>query len=738
MILSLQVGFLLCGISAAASSVPVIDPTLKPSIPTVANISRVDYSLSTYDRIVLEVDGEPFFYNGVQIRIDKLAGIWNMTDAQIGPLFQTAADDGFTVVNSQITWLDIQPDSYFNASETSYIRGGTYENVNFVANTSMQIEYDSGDESHQALTYLKFNFTGYSIDQIDAAKVRVYVNMAPADNVPFSANLFGIANNSWSASKLTWENAPNHNGINVVGENDTDYWLTASSPSWDPINKASYYDFDASDFIAQNCPSRIASFVFQPQVNNTNLANGATIDGAKGALPPQLWLSSSDSWNFTHVDNVLGWAEAANIKLEFIWFGSDTTSSTEDSRVPYFVFRHHLVEKIQSDGTVVPVMLKNQGWGYGIYWYLSDKNDLMLRALEKNAVKTLMNHVSKYNTINGDKKTLIGFDVANENSVTHIHAVGSTVWKNPATWGAFVNFSSQADFVARTEWEHTLNLANGVKESNYPVWTRSNTFTTAEAMNIAYNEQMRLTTGTSLDFVGLDPYSTSTSVLYSYGHQQTVVRTSNVNWAQGSNLPMVMENSGAYTNAEALVLAALAGGAFYNVYELVGPDNFGLYYTKGPSKGDFTLVARGSYVSNVASTNKLLKSLSLDLSTKRPSGANGTKLVYFNPLSDGTLDTGSIQNFSVTYTPQTTSGVGIGIVRSNHTLLLTSTRNATFNIDGIAAYGIDAIEYGYYQSNGNFVADGSYPYSTSGTNITIDVSQGILVHLQTINSFPVS
>ncbi|KAH8680558.1 hypothetical protein BX600DRAFT_444680 [Xylariales sp. PMI_506] len=77
---------------------------------------------------------------------------------------------------------------------------------------------------------------------------------------------------------------------------------------------------------------------------------------------------------------------------------------------------------------------------------------------------------------------------------------------------------------------------------------------------------MRPITGTSLDFVGLDPYTTSTSAMYSYGHQQTVVGSSNVDWSQGSNLPMVMENGGDYTGAEWLVCAALAGGAFYNVY----------------------------------------------------------------------------------------------------------------------------------------------------------------------------
>lgn len=717
---------------ALAAAVPVIDPTLKTSYPTVVNISKVDSSLSTYDRIVLLVDGNPFFYNGVQLRIDKLASGWKMTDAQIAPLFKLAVDTGFTVVNVQILWSNIQPDSVYNATETTYIRGGTYKDVNYAAEESMHIGYTSGDESNQELTYLKFNFTAYSQSQIDAAKVRVYVNAAPTGI--FSANLYGIANNSWSSSKLTWSNAPSHNGVQLSGKNNTDYWLSSSSPSWDPIHEVSYYDFDASDFITNHCPDRIASFIFQSQVNDTSLTNAATLDGAKGAAPPQLFVSSTSSWDWSYIDKVLGWAEAASIKLEFVWFGSDSTSTTADGRVPYWVFRHPLVEKIQSDGTVVPVMLKNQGGGYGVYWYLADKNDLTLRAFEKKAIKALMNHVYTYNKANGNKKTLIGFDVANENSVTHIKGVGSTVWQNPATWGAFANFSSVSAWIARTEWEYTVNLANGVKESKYPVWTRCNTFTTAEDKNIVYNEQMRASTGTSLDFVGLDPYSTSTSVLYSYGHQQTVVGGSNVDWSQGSNLPMVMENSGAVSNAEWLVLAALAGGAFYNVYELIGPDNFGPYYAAGPSSGNFTPVARGTYVANLIATNKLLKSLALDLASKRPSGANGTELVYFNPLNNGTLLTGSLLDFPITYSPGT-GGVGIVTVRGNTVVLLASTRSGTFEIDDIVSYGIKDVEYGYYNTAGSFVANGTYPYTTSGTKVAINMSQGVLVHVNTKQAF---
>lgn len=129
----------------------------------------------------------------------------------------------------------------------------------------------------QSLTYLKFDFSDYSIDQIDAAKVRFYVNANATGNAPFTANLYGIRNKTWTADTLTWNDAPNHDGVDISGVNGSIYWHASSSPSWDPILQASYYDLDASDYIINHCSDKIASFILQAQVNETSFVNGATI-----------------------------------------------------------------------------------------------------------------------------------------------------------------------------------------------------------------------------------------------------------------------------------------------------------------------------------------------------------------------------------------------------------------------------------------------------------------------------
>ncbi|KAJ5153553.1 uncharacterized protein N7482_010031 [Penicillium canariense] len=186
--------------------------------------------------------------------------------------------------------MDVQPDSSFAAIESTYIQGGASASVNFATNEYGQIGYNHSNTTAQSLTYLKFDFTSYSLDQIDAAKIRIYVPTAASNSTAFFANLYGISNHSWSADTLTWNNAPNHNGINVTG--DSDYWLASSSPAWDTVLAVSYYDFDASDYIINHCASKIASFILQPQVNQTSLTNGASVAGTLSSEPPTLWLSS--------------------------------------------------------------------------------------------------------------------------------------------------------------------------------------------------------------------------------------------------------------------------------------------------------------------------------------------------------------------------------------------------------------------------------------------------------------
>lgn len=95
---------------------------------------------------------------------------------------------------------------------------------------------------------MKFDFSNYPYSGVDGAKVHIYVDAESTSDSAFAAHLYGITNNTWDASTMTWNSgSPNHDGVNVTGTLGTDYFLAFSGPSYDPIQTVQYYDFDATE-----------------------------------------------------------------------------------------------------------------------------------------------------------------------------------------------------------------------------------------------------------------------------------------------------------------------------------------------------------------------------------------------------------------------------------------------------------------------------------------------------------
>ncbi|RTE72665.1 hypothetical protein BHE90_012923 [Fusarium euwallaceae] len=243
-------------------------------------------------------------------------------------------------------------------------------------------------------------------------------------------------------------------------------------------------------------------------------------------------------------------------------------------------------------------------------------------------------------------------------------------------------------------WEFCTNLANAVKESDYPVWTRSNDFRGVDAAHTSYNEKMRKSEGVSMDFIGLDPYSNDVKAIFKFGHTTTFDCR---NYATGSNLPMMVENGGQYTNLDHLILASLAGGSLYNVYDLMSTDPHGMYVPRDGSSRDFTPVPRGSYVTDVRNTNKMLKKIAFDLATQRPE-------IF------GKVD--------LTYKPADTGSVGIVDVRSGTEVEVLSTGDAQITFSGIRGSGIASVESGSFDGS-KWIKSGSASYKTSDDDMLI-------------------
>ncbi|MCD8049233.1 MAG: DUF4978 domain-containing protein [Clostridia bacterium] len=705
--------------------------------------SKVVYSGEEYEREeVLEVAGEPFFYNGVQIRIDKVVDdpAYNFTDEQVKELFRLAKEDGFTVANVQIRWMDVQQDQSFTATESAYIRGGSYADKTF--NTGgIEIYYDESSESNQALGYVKFDISGWTKSQAEAARIRLYNKSAVSGE--HSVSIYALEDCTWSKDTITWNNAPGHDGYEISGE------LVSQSPSWDKVSAQEYFDFDVSDYIIeQQAKGKTSvSFIIAADITSgDDTSVNITFDDFDDDRPPTLYLSSMDEYDWDYLDRIIGYAEEYDLKMEVLWFATDTCSIVSELRVPWYVLQNYQ-KCVYSTGE--PWVKKANSDITGIYYYLTCKNDLSLREQEAKVLTDVFNHIGEYNEAHGNKNTVIGCQVCNEPNVARLH--NSSVTENGVKLqncqcdtcvalkasGGY----SDSEFKDYTLFEYCNNLSKAVKTSNYPVWTRVNNVNGCEAWGVTYNENKRASGGTDtdegtyLDFIGLDPYGWSRSNLYAFGTGD---------YSTGHNLPMVMESGGEKSMSALMMLATVAGGAFYNVYDLCSPDGHALYNSdltpRVISAGDTYLPNGGTYIEDIKNHNLWLNKIGYEIATKKTDKQGGKNLLFFNCEGTSTSDinvTKSIGGMDVTYKSDTIYSVGIAVKRSDNEVVLLSSKDedATFTLSGIGT-DVVSVEYGYYEGSEWVSEDGEVTYSTSGKDLVVTMPEFSVVRVVTENALP--
>lgn len=72
-------------------------------------ISCVDHSLNGSQKVVLRIDGKPFYMTNIQIRLDKLRYYWGWDAAARDAIVARAAADGFNTVSLPIHWYEVEP-----------------------------------------------------------------------------------------------------------------------------------------------------------------------------------------------------------------------------------------------------------------------------------------------------------------------------------------------------------------------------------------------------------------------------------------------------------------------------------------------------------------------------------------------------------------------------------------------------------------------------------------------------
>ncbi len=804
---------------------------LPTATAATGEISRV--TIGQYERDeVLEVDGQPFFFNGVQMRVDKNEAVFGpeyaYNSAKTRSLYKAAADMGFTTINVQVPWLKVQPDRSVAASDAAYVVRGMPDET--FSGGNIQTAYDAASTSNQSLALLKFTIPSDYTHDLTASKVRVYVDntgnpLGDGADLWRSHDLkvYSLPSDSWDDASVTWNSlgvsAYDGTNLSLDGVEQTPLDVT---PSWDRIKKANYFDFDVTQFVTSRygAGDRTVSLLLQSSTPvDAESEVPISIDGLNGTFPPELVLSSADPDNFdwSYLDEAMRNASNNNLKFEIIWFGGDTTSNSMDNRIPYYVFQDVAKTMTTPSCTSEPTFraqmddLKeaklnacdpNHPAGaplfkkrdaatskmYGVYDFLLDKADPKLLQYETAALSKVMEHVAEWEeTQNAGKHTTVGVQVANESMTLRMEGSGTINGTymdvsqsdiSLADWRDFEGFTWEStandgrdtfkEFNRHVLWHYYNELSKVVKQSTYPVWTRANDSRRGYSA-VEYNQRVRAAGGTSyLDFVGIDPYGASRDQQYRFGHSKI---WNDVDYSYGNNLPMIMEigaEDGQYAVSYGL-LSTLSGGGYYNIYELCGADEHGIFNSPASKYGVGDCTYDGPFFDASGSTdtsaanrvkidyltgvNTMLKSIGHDLATKKPNGLGGGRLVFLNErhgAGSGHDVTTTLRSMDVTFRSQPltigswsaeTAGVAIERGPTEFAFANAGATATTFTLSGVAG-NIASAQVGSYDDPATDATENAWiretdaTVTTSGSDATVTVPPFGVVRVVTWDPIP--
>lgn len=428
-----------------------------------------------------------------------------------------------------------------------------------------------------------------------------------------------------------------------------------------------------------------------------------------------------DVFDWSRLDAAIEMAEAAHIKLEILWFGtqsyggmSPTGGKDGHLRVPNYVLS--VKDDVPQPGDYL--LSRNADGSYT----RSDNNafqlelcDDTLMARETYVLSKVMAHVAAYDAAHGRKHTVVGVQVDNEvhtgtrngdkdptgkNDRSHSEAANrlyaSGNWTNPVAFNRYV--------VQR----YLSHVAGAVKQSDYSVWTRANQ---EHSPNwVANNEAARAEGGTNIDFVGPDSWVGDMKSVFA-----SVPRRG---FAVGKNFWMIMETAGVHPLQANRPITALAGNTAYNIYMYTGTgpdvpladerDGIDLYRVTGSE-----FAPTGDFVAGVRKVNLMLAKDKVDLATKR----NGRSLYVYNRLANS--DAQEIGVDGIRYDPACSTDQGIAIRRSQTEYVLMSSGGGTFYLpSGIRISGAGA---GAFDDKNKWQASEPKDVSLEGRHYTINL-----------------
>jgi hypothetical protein len=223
-----------------------------------------------------------FNMSGLGVNTDSVISVEEISEDHWGEVTQITkmpSSKSFTLTHpKQSVWLITVPkgavltENKLVAAADAQVQSGASANTNFGSDISMRVKKDSGSANNDRVSYLKFNTAGINLSQVKRAILRVN-GRNPIDGVDMSVHAYGISNDSWNESTITWNNAPNldPSSPKITGVGSTAF--PVGHLSFDSVSQI--VRMDVTDYV-KNHPDSTLSFAL---IRESRYANDNSDDG---------------------------------------------------------------------------------------------------------------------------------------------------------------------------------------------------------------------------------------------------------------------------------------------------------------------------------------------------------------------------------------------------------------------------------------------------------------------------
>lgn len=330
--------------------------------------------------------------------------------------------------------------------------------------------------------------------------------------------------------------------------------VTVSELVTDPVSRKAYITVNGVPFPILGAQIRLDALVNCDKLNISEIeayfAKAKEL-GVNCVQLPFWWNlieAEENSYDFTFVTEMLSLADQYGLKVEVLWFGSNMIGDSFSYLVPQYVLSNLDVRLSRNDD--------GSFWSYYGYQYSLKLDHPWLLEREARAVGKLFDFIRKWDEEHGGRHPVISAQIHNEPD-------GLVRWRMDQKQ---VKHRNGTLLTKDEAWTMTLKaldeIGKAVKRSSYHVVTRVNlisgngTEPYAEAPNAKAGDVFNLT---GIDIISFDPYKESVREI-----KDEVLAYKGLN----GNYPLIAENKGSYPNTPTLMLATVALGGGYDLYDL--------------------------------------------------------------------------------------------------------------------------------------------------------------------------